>query len=679
MTSLRALLGSIPHATKEDAEAFAKEIDQHPTWFIWSLAQLQCDPVPEGAQRIALLYVRNARKFKYSLSNVAGIRLFDNSRGSYVAVNLIAYEKAFELNLLDRSASTVMDLVAAFSDCGTQLLDFFEPERVDPRDRAFAWLGGFTRPNWDENSRLLGKYFKVEPVDYTRNIVRVSDLPSKRPMRSGKQLAVVLSRRFGSLVDGAVAESNIRLRTREELGKAVEKLCCLLDSGQTMSKIWRFKRIDNADWDIDARWRAAINLDAAWAEVGHHHEDKDWFEKCQAARRHQSEETLRSVPELPKFRRPVVVVLDTTVDFEHPSLFHTWVGTGDATPPRSEALSDQLRRNYHGTACASLVAGYDEEVGFRGVGAGALLGSIRVRAGTSSNDYGFPIGKLAPSLDADLANGDAVAKAIRAAVEAEANVISMSLQYNTATSAAEEDLEMRKVREAIEFAASKNVCVVVAAGNAANSADVKLKFPAYMDEVIAVAATQDFKLVGKKASEIWLATCGVCKECKFGDLEFPKSECKGGSGCWQGDCLASTLFGSRRGNEVAVAAPGTRIWVADVSDFGGIKLGAASGNYFEFYATSAAAPIVAGTIALMLMVHPGLKAAEAKAILRATAERRPVRTADWADERPETMPFGFLDCAAAVKAASLLEGIARSTPGPKTFAGKTTADVERRR
>ena len=71
----------------------------------------------------------------------------------------------------------------------------------------------------------------------------------------------------------------------------------------------------------------------------------------------------------------------------------------------------------------------------------------------------------------------------------------------------------------------------------------------------------------------------------------------------------------------------------------------ASEPYLSLSGTSMAAPIVAGTVALMLQANPSLDPADVKSILAATADRHP-------DADARAQGAGFLDARAAVEMAA---------------------------
>jgi subtilisin family serine protease len=163
----------------------------------------------------------------------------------------------------------------------------------------------------------------------------------------------------------------------------------------------------------------------------------------------------------------------------------------------------------------------------------------------------------------DDGNGESftIAKGIVAAVDAGANVISLSLGLTH---------DARPVERAVEYAADRGVVLVAAAGNRGTDTAIMpcVDFPADRDEVIAVAAVDD------------------------AFLRAP----------W-----------SSYGGEVALSAPAVDI----LSTHGATSWARWSG-------TSFAAPLVAGGAALLLERYPGLAPAQVKDVLQATAQPYPV-------------------------------------------------------
>ena len=103
----------------------------------------------------------------------------------------------------------------------------------------------------------------------------------------------------------------------------------------------------------------------------------------------------------------------------------------------------------------------------------------------------------------------------------------------------------------------------------------------------------------------------------------------------------------------SLADPASRLYTLNSN---GLLAGSAPGSYFPYLSlsgTSMAAPVVSGTIALMLQANPSLTPEAVKAILRHTAQASPSYDA-------RTQGAGFLDAKAAIELA------VQFTPVPDT-------------
>jgi type VII secretion-associated serine protease mycosin len=108
----------------------------------------------------------------------------------------------------------------------------------------------------------------------------------------------------------------------------------------------------------------------------------------------------------------------------------------------------------------------------------------------------------------------------------------------------------------------------------------------------------------------------------------------------------------------------TRRWYATVSAPGvGVVIADPDHKYYEGWGTSAAAAFVSGAVALVKAAHPGLTPAQIKKLLEDTARNAPT------GGRDDSRGFGFIDPAAAIKAAAGLapEGLRSASYGEKYF------------
>jgi type VII secretion-associated serine protease mycosin len=160
--------------------------------------------------------------------------------------------------------------------------------------------------------------------------------------------------------------------------------------------------------------------------------------------------------------------------------------------------------------------------------------------------------------------------------------------------------------QAIQYALKKGVVVVASAGNGGEKGD-RISYPAAYPGVIAATAVDRSGTRAPFSTRRWYAT---------------------------------------------VSAPGVDVVIADPDH-----------KYYEGWGTSAAAAFVSGAAALVKAAHPGLTPAQIKTLLEDTARNAPV------DGRDDSRGFGFVDPAAAIKAADRLkpQGLRTAAYGAKYF------------
>jgi thermitase len=150
-----------------------------------------------------------------------------------------------------------------------------------------------------------------------------------------------------------------------------------------------------------------------------------------------------------------IAILDTGIDQDHPDLASKIVANKNFT---TSSTVDDLYG--HGTHCAGIAAATtNNSIGVAGVGYNTSLMNVKVLDDTGSGYYSW------------IANG------ITWATDNGAKVISMSLGGSSGSST---------LQNAVNYAWSKGVVVVAAAGNNGNTAP---SYPAYYANCIAVAAT----------------------------------------------------------------------------------------------------------------------------------------------------------------------------------------------
>ena len=233
-----------------------------------------------------------------------------------------------------------------------------------------------------------------------------------------------------------------------------------------------------------------------------------------------------------------IAILDTGIDQNHPDLAGKVINNRNFT---SSATVDDLYG--HGTHVAGVAAAAtNNAMGVAGVGYNTALMNVKVLDDNGSGAYSW------------IANG------IIWATDNGAKVISMSLGGSSGSST---------LQSAINYAVSRGVVVVAAAGNSGNSAP---SYPAYYSGVIAVAAS---------------------------------------------DANDATASFSNHGSWVDVAAPGTGIYstLPNHSNRIGIL------NYGSLSGTSMATPFVAGLAGLVWSTPYGTDGASVRNRIESTADR----------------------------------------------------------
>jgi serine protease len=279
----------------------------------------------------------------------------------------------------------------------------------------------------------------------------------------------------------------------------------------------------------------------------------------------------------------VVAVIDTGVSHV-PDLEGTRFVPGFNFVANNDQADDD---NGHGTHVAGTIAqATNNDRGVAGIAFQASIMPLKVLSAQGAGSMG------------------AIAQAIRYAADHGANVINMSLGG---------PFPVTPVRRAIEYAHSKNVLVVAAAGNNGRG---RVSYPARYPNVLAVAATQYDE---------------------------------------------STTFYSNWGKEIDIAAPGGNVRVDQNGDGkpdgilqNTIVEGGKGTGYFWFMGTSMASPHVAGVAALV--VGAGVTRPEAVEKVLLDSARKPKDAA--MDGRNDHYGSGIADAQAALNKAKRSRGIA---------------------
>ncbi|GHA28415.1 type VII secretion-associated serine protease [Streptomyces tauricus] len=167
---------------------------------------------------------------------------------------------------------------------------------------------------------------------------------------------------------------------------------------------------------------------------------------------------------------------------------------------------------------------------------------------------------------------------------------------------------------AVQYALKKGAAVIASAGNGGEKGD-HISYPAAYPGVIAATAVDRYGTRASFSTRRWYAT---------------------------------------------VSAPGVDVVIADPDR-----------KYYEGWGTSAASAFVSGAVALVKAAHPGLSPAQIKDLLEDTARNAP------SGGRDDSLGYGFVDPAAAIKAAAGLkpENLSAAANSDKYFGeGPDTAE-----
>ncbi|MBE0545064.1 MAG: S8 family serine peptidase [Verrucomicrobia bacterium] len=229
----------------------------------------------------------------------------------------------------------------------------------------------------------------------------------------------------------------------------------------------------------------------------------------------------------------IIAVVDSGLDASHPDL-------ADNVLPGYDFVSNDNNPNDdtgHGTAVAGAVAAVGNNgLGVAGVAFGCRVMPLKIVSANTAATY------------------SRMAQAVTYATDHGARVINISLAGSSASST---------LQNAINYAWSRNVVIVAAAGNDGNT---QPRYPAASQNVIAVSAT---------------------------------------------DANDRRAAFSSYGSFITLAAPGTNIWTTRRS---------ASTPYGPVYGTSFASPVVAGLAALVASANPLLSNTQIVSLLKFNAD-----------------------------------------------------------
>jgi subtilisin family serine protease len=219
-------------------------------------------------------------------------------------------------------------------------------------------------------------------------------------------------------------------------------------------------------------------------------------------------------------------------------------------------------RQFHGTACAGVIAASHNNIGVAGIAPNALIVPIRIQR--DENDF---------------FSGKRIQKAItKAWEEYNAQVLNVTWIGNPV------DFVFTALQEAMDQGRDGKGCAVIVASG--NDGHPHVEFPARVNNVIAVGAVD---------------RCGY----------------RAGCSNWTTSCDPWLKNASSYGSELSVVAPGSNVYSTDRMGVNGIV----PGNYALFEGTSVACAHVSGIIALMLSVNPNLTYTQIKEIIEKTAQK----------------------------------------------------------
>ena len=235
----------------------------------------------------------------------------------------------------------------------------------------------------------------------------------------------------------------------------------------------------------------------------------------------------------------IIAIVDDMVETNHEDLQGKIQSSWNAFPENGTVLTDL---DCHGTAAAGIaVAVTGNGVGIAGIAANVLLMSVR------THNPGFP--------------HFVIQRGIKHAAD-QADVLSMSWTLGWAETYPN---GIPVIEDALQYAAIQKARVLVF--SAGNDQGKEAAYPA--------SRTAQFPIIAVSATDQWDA---------IKTIKNPAEPCE-----WGSSVGADT-----------VAAPGLDLYTIDRMGSKGYCVSGSNSNYAKFSGTSAAAPLVAGTAALML-------------------------------------------------------------------------------
>jgi len=246
-----------------------------------------------------------------------------------------------------------------------------------------------------------------------------------------------------------------------------------------------------------------------------------------------------------------IAILDSGYNYNHPELSSSYLGGKDFVNNDNDPMDD----NNHGSHVAGIITADGIDPKAKGAAPNAGIVSAKVLDAQGSGYFSDSVAAIYWAVDGPdgvYGTGD----------EAGVDAISMSLGSSSPyVYKSTCDTVMPDMKTAIDYARSKGVLVVVAAGNSGNAG---VSIPGCISSATTVGAVDKL------------------------------------------DKIASF---SGRGSSVDVTAPGVSLWSSVLGT-----------NYASYSGTSMATPVVSGTVALIKAAHPGYSASQTETSLTKTAK-----------------------------------------------------------
>lgn len=337
-----------------------------------------------------------------------------------------------------------------------------------------------------------------------------------------------------------------------------------------------------------------------------------------------------------------IALIDQGVDLTHPDLSGNLLAGYDATVGAPGGANGSFSGNdSHGTACAGIIVGVDNNIGIKGVAPSCKLIPIRI-------SY-IDVNGL------EVWNDDWTVDAINHAWSGSgADILSCSWVASGGSGPIAVNNEINAALT--QGRANKGCVVIFAAGN--NNSSVS--WPANSNSsIISVGAMSPCGERKRSSSSLSEVNLGVSTD--------PQGV----------SCDGEKWWGSSYGNQLDLVAPGVKIYTTDLQGTAGYNKGTGTnGNYnASFNGTSSATPHVAGVAALILSINPFLTQSQVCNIIESTCTKvgnynysttSGRNNGTWNNE----VGYGLINAFAAVQAVPKI-----TISGPTQVCGQATYSI----